>query len=585
MKDFNLTTEKWIPCITLTQERNFYSLREVFSQAPKLREVYGETPLVTLTLYRFLLALLHSIPSYKMKEPHEWLELWKKEKFEEAEIFGYLDQWDDRFWLFHDKYPFYQDIRTATGKPFGKRITEVMHEIASGNNAAWFDHTLEPFETEYPGKDCASAARAVLSAQSFGITGRDSSGGYQSFGPLMNDVVFIIQGNTLFETLMLNLYLYENQNPLPEKDDRPIWEHETPLEQRRRITLGNPKDGYHPGGYLDLLTWPSRRILLRRDEDGQVRLLKMEQGWKLCADEAINDPMKAYKDNMEVMGKGKKKFDTPGKIALVWDENRAVWRDSNALFRIRAEFDSGNTPKGEFESPMMIANLRKLLVEAQGSISINKRYHCVAFGICASQASVQFFRAEYLPLPLAYLLEENKELVGRLDDVLKIAEKVGIRLKMAVRKMSDSWLQPNKETQAKESESAMPESDLDDWLAGFDESQFADKEKEETKRDEDMPQRKGMRLGAERRYWANVGEHFYKEMTDLAQKSPKDKQGLDEFIADWKRKVWQIARQAYEESANMLGRSPRALKAYAIGYEVMEGKYKPKKEAVNEPTR
>ena len=584
MDNFDLTTEKWIPCISLTRDYGLYSLCEVFAQAPNLREVYGDTPLVTIALYRFLLAALHSVRCYKVKETGEWLALWQKSQFEVNDIISYLDKWRERFWLFHEQYPFYQDRETALSKPFGKRITEVMHEIASGNNAAWFDHTLE---TEAPGKDCATAARVVLSAQSFGLTGRDSSGGYQSFGPLLNDAVFVVQGDNLFETLMLNLYLYQDGVPLPEKDDRPIWEHDTPLEPRKGLLKAqDAKGGHHPGGYLDLLTWPSRRILLKRDDDGLVRWLKMDQGWVLHSDEVGADPMKAYKKNIQAQGKGKKKFEAPANVTLGWDENRALWRDSTALFRIRAEFNTDGTKKGAYEAPGIIRNLQMLLKASQGIIPKSKVYRCAAFGMCTSKASIQFFRAEYLPLPLAYLAEGN--LVGKLDDLLRLAEQAGARLVQAVRAMADCWLQPNDDAREKDDEAKVVLLDLDALRAALDESQAAAIEAKQTKREEKLSQRRGIRAGAERRYWATVGERFYQAMTDLAKKSPADKEELDAFVDNWKRDVWRMAYQAYEDSANALGASPRALKAYALGFEVLEGRYpksNQKKEEMNEPTR
>jgi CRISPR system Cascade subunit CasA len=593
MDSFDLTTQKWIPCITLTRTYECYSLREVFAQAHTLREVHGDTPLVTVALYRFLLAVLHSVPHYKVKSPEEWLTLWQLQQFDINTITAYLDQWQQkkRFDLFHEQYPFYQDRETASGKEFSKRITEVMHEIASGNNAAWFDHTIE---TEDSGKDCATAARVVLAAQSFGLTGRDSSGGYQSFGPLVNDVVFVVQGDNLFETLMLNLYLYRHGDPLPERDDRPIWEHDTPLEPRRG--LGQTKDAkgkHHPAGYLDLLTWPSRRILLKRDEDGLVRWLKMDQGWVLHPNEASEDPMKAYKKNDSAKNKSSKKFDIPPKTALGWDESRALWRDSTALFRLRTEYARAES-KAEFHAPLIIRNLRNLQRSSNGALPNSKVYHCAAFGLCADKASIQFFRAESMPLPLALLADENKVLVEKLDDLLRIAKQAGARLVQAVRAMADWFLQPNEESRKNDKTAAAAQdvlTDLESLRAALDESQRFEKEKKQTERDEKFPQRRGMRTNAELRYWVAVGERFYQAMLALAEKSPTDNEGLSILVADWRRNVWHIAYQAYEEASNALGDSSRALKAYAIGSEILAGRYPNanqsnlKKEEIHEPTQ
>jgi CRISPR system Cascade subunit CasA len=572
MKSFDLTVEKWIPCITLTREYNCYSLRDVFAEAHTLREVHGDTPLVTVALYRLLLAVLHSVPRYKCRESSDWLTLWQLGKFDTDAICHYLDQQSERFNLFHEQYPFGQDIGTAHGQPFKKSLAEVMHEVSAGNNAAWFDHTLETDGFE---RDAATAARIVLSARSFGLTGRDSSGGYQSFGPLVNDVIFVVQGDNLFETLMLNLYLYQDRDPLPEKDDRPIWEHDAPLEPRTGLTLAQSGGGsQHPGGYLDLLTWPSRRILLKRDDDGMVRWLKMDQGWVLHADDAVKDPMKAYKTQKQAAGKGRKKSETPGKVALQWDENRALWRDSTALFRLRTEFSGDRV--GTYQAPGIIHNLHRLLNAGRHVIPQGKMYRCAAFGMSASRASVQFFRSEFLPLPLAYLTDEGKPLVDKLDDLLQITERAGARLVQAVRVMVDCWLEPNDETRKKDVAAKIVQHDLEDLdalRAAFGEDAEADIEFKQSQRDDKLPQRKGLRSIAERRYWATIGEHFYQEMMVLAEKSPDDKEGIDALVAKWQHQVWRIAWESFEETAQSLGDSPRALKAYARGAETLEGRY------------
>lgn len=600
-KNFDLTTEKWIPCISWANDYGLYSLREVFAQAPSLQEVYGDTPLVTVALYRFLLAVLHSVPSYKVKEPRDWLAQWQKERFEVNDIIAYLNEQHDRFWLFHEKYPFYQDLNTPGGKPdpkeerdhgYSKRITTLMHEIASGNNAAWFDHTVK---TDNLAIGAPVAMRVLLATQSFGLGGTGASDGNFRHAPLVNDVVFVAQGDNLFETLMLNLCLYQDGNPLPEKDDRPIWEHDTPLESRKGMPKAH-KGEHHPGGYLDLLTWPSRRILLKRDDDGLIRWLKMDQGWELHPDEKGEDPMKSYKKNSQVQSKGKKKFEAPAKIALGWDENRVLWRDSISLFRLRAEYIRTDS-KATFHAPLVIRNLSRLQSNSNGILPKSKVYRCAAFGMCAgpisaqpkaAAAAIHFFRSEQLPMPLAYLANENEVLVEKLDDLLMMAEKAGARLVQAVRVMVDCWLQPNDDAREKDDDARVVLQDPDALLAAVDESQATAIEAKQNRRDEKLPQRRGIRANAERHYWARVGERFYQAMTDLALKSPTDKEGLDALTEAWKRMVWCLAHQAYEESANALGSSPRALKAYALGFEVFEGRYpkfNQKKEAVNESKR
>ena len=60
MPSFDLVDKGWIPCLRLAgNERVEMGLRDVLAQAPTLREIYDPSPLVTVSLHRLLLAILH----------------------------------------------------------------------------------------------------------------------------------------------------------------------------------------------------------------------------------------------------------------------------------------------------------------------------------------------------------------------------------------------------------------------------------------------------------------------------------------------------------------------------------------------
>ncbi|MCZ9339614.1 type I-E CRISPR-associated protein Cse1/CasA, partial [Streptomyces sp. TRM76130] len=67
----------------------------------------------------------------------------------------------------------------------------------------------------------------------------------------------LVEGASLHETLLLNMQLYQPEAELPPRttaQDRPVWEASQPP---------NPEpDARAPLGWTDLLSWPSRRILL-----------------------------------------------------------------------------------------------------------------------------------------------------------------------------------------------------------------------------------------------------------------------------------------------------------------------------------
>src|SRR5207247_9047327 len=85
-------------------------------------------------------------------------------------------------------------------------------------------------------------------------------GGQPNFtdAPWARGIAFLAEGDTLFETLALNLvryppdagaFKYQTDDP---DEDVPVWQRDDPFKRRHDT----------PRGYIDYLTWPSRRIHL-----------------------------------------------------------------------------------------------------------------------------------------------------------------------------------------------------------------------------------------------------------------------------------------------------------------------------------
>ena len=160
---FNLVDMPWIPCIRRDGQSVELGLRDALQRAHELRELGGESPLVTAALYRLLLAILHRV--YGPDGYDTWYTLWQARRWDPAPLEAYFTHWYDRFDLFHPKRPFYQ---AADERVKPKSVTSLVHDVASGNNATLFDHhtddrglTLTP----------AQAARFLVAAQSFGLAG------------------------------------------------------------------------------------------------------------------------------------------------------------------------------------------------------------------------------------------------------------------------------------------------------------------------------------------------------------------------------------------------------------------------------
>jgi len=484
---FDLLEEAWIPCVRPDGTSEELGLRECLAHAHELRELHGESPPVTASLHRLLLAVLHRV--FGPASHKEWADLWEDGRWDDEEVDAYLDRWRHRFDLFHPERPFYQapDDRV---KP--KSVATLVQEVASGHNPTLFDHhTEDQGLTLTPGQ----AARMVVAAQAFGLAGL--SGLPQKFtdGPCARGICFLVQGDSLFETLALNLLRYPDDTVMVHQpDDRPAWEMDDPFTPRRS----------HPRGYLDYLTWQNRRVLLLPRSTAEavaVELVTAAPGLRLAAD--VWDPMKHYSEPRQ----GQK----GGPRSLRFREDRALWRDSVALFR----FDSD-----QFHPPRAFYWLGELVDRGHLDISQTRRY--LALGMAAKQARVDFYRAERMPLPLAYL--RDQELVNHLQDVLEMTERAASQLWGATRTLATLLLSPESDLEG--GRQPAPED-----LAGIT-GQWA----------------------VERRYWSRLEVPFIETVEAL----PRDP---ERTLEQWREILLRSAREAFDHAADNLAHDPRALKA------------------------
>ncbi len=393
---FNLVDRPWIPCLSVAGGVQELSLRDVFALAPTLVDLAGENALVEVALYRLLLAILHRVIG-PGEEPDRWAALWESGKLPVSKIEDYLDRWRARFDLFDPERPFYQERHPRASL---KSVISLAYELASGNNATLFDHH---HEEEGVGLTPARAARAVLAAQAQGLGGLSPVPPERfTDGPAARGITFLVQGETLFETLVLNLIPYPAEDIMhtePELD-MPAWERDDSATA----------DGGTPRGYLDYLTWQNRRVLLVPEDGAEcpiVRSMYLGPGRRL--DEGIRDPLKHYR-----RGSGK----NAGWLVLRFSEERALWRDSAALYQLvpRGSVDAAQRPV----EALYWLNL--LLEERVPGLEGHMTRRLKGLGMSNNQSKVDFYRSEDLPLPLAMV--SNQNLVVHLQDALADAERV-----------------------------------------------------------------------------------------------------------------------------------------------------------------
>jgi len=482
---FDLVESPWIPCIQEDGTTVELGLRDALVQAHQLRELHGDSPLVTAALYRLLLAVLHRVFGPASEE--EWYALWQAAHWDEEELGAYLERWRHRFDLFHPERPFYQ---AADERVKPKSVAALVHEVASGNNPTLFDH-----HTEGAGLTLtpAQAARLLVAAQAFGLAGL--SGLQQKFtdAPCARGVIFLVQGDSLFETLALNLLPYPPRQGVfrHESDDCPAWENDDPFLPDRML----------PRGYLDYLTWQNRRVLLLpQPATGDLAIQQMTVAPALRLDREVRDPMKHYRQD-----------DKRGPLVLRFFEHRALWRDSAAVFQLR---------QAAYIPPRVFDWLSQLVDRGYLDKSQTRRY--LALGMASDQARVDFYRAERMPLPLAYLREQ--ELVEYLQEAVDMAERAARQLWGATRTLATLLLSP--------------ESDMESG-------------RQPAREDLDALTRQ---WAVDRRYWSSLEIPFREVMEELPE-------APDDTLEGWRERLLRSARQAFDQVADNLGHDAAALKA------------------------
>ena len=453
---FDLINEPWIPCRTLHGERREFGLRELLVQAHELREVQGDTPLVTAAILRLLLALLHRV--YGPASAAAWGELWRAGRWDPAPLNAYFARWGNRFDLFHPEHPFMQ-ARDERVKP--TPITAMIHTFVGGVAVPLFNHPS--LAEQYP-VSAALAARFLTCSLSFGFAG--TKGPYMQFtdGIATRGILFFLEGRTLFETLLLNLLRYPDEQVMPTgPDDRPAWEVDDPFSPDREVPLG----------YLDYLTWPNRRILLipEMGNDGlQVRQITMAPALRLST--SVFDPAKLYS-----------KGGMLGWKVLRFNEDKALWRDSSALFRLQrgeVQHEGAHRPPAALEWLYALALGAHPVLSPQELVEMRR---LLALGMANNQAKVDFFRQELLPLSPELL--RDGELVDNLQELLDMAEGVRDQLWGAASTLASRLLVPAEGEDAPEPSKDARNAMYEQWAV-------------------------------ERDYWSRLEVPFFQAMRDLA---------------------------------------------------------------------
>ncbi|MFC4561832.1 type I-E CRISPR-associated protein Cse1/CasA [Nocardiopsis mangrovi] len=329
---YDLIARPWIPVQRLDGSEEELSLRDVVEQAVSLRRIVGDVPTQEFALVRLLLAIVHDAIEGPRDSEH-CAELWR-DGLPSERIAAYLDRYRDRFDLLHPRTPFFQvaGLRTAKDEYFS--LDRIVADVPNG--APFF--TMRARGAGRLG--FAEAARWVVHAHAYDPSGIKSGAvgdprvkggkGYpQGVGWTGNIGGVLAEGDTLHETLLLNLIAADADNLHIDADDRPAW--------RRDPAGAAPADARElaarPSGVRDLYTWQSRRLRLRYDAEGVYGAL-LAYGDPLTPHNMHNrEPMTAWRRSP---AQEKKLGRSQVYLPREHDPTRTAWRGLAALVTGRA---------------------------------------------------------------------------------------------------------------------------------------------------------------------------------------------------------------------------------------------------------
>ncbi len=399
-KAFNLLDEPWLPVRMLSGEVRDVGLLALFEQADQITALAETAPTSLMAEYRLLLAITHRALTGALSRWRERdLVNWFEQGLPTQAISSYLEQWRERFWLFHPDQPFMQVAALATTSETADKFkpwTQIDLASVSGNAPVVFNHSLDstPFAISP-----AAALRSLL-----GFLQCIPGGLIQvlrtsdNAGPLANTAAVLPLGDTLARTLVLGLHPASLN-----REDLPSWER-SPLTIAD--LLAQPMLATGPN---DRYTRQTRSVLLLRGEEGSVCWLHFAAGQRLAEDLQAPDPMASYRASSN------------GQVRLTFSEGRALWRDLPALL-----------PDGAGQStPAAILERASVLNRVLGRLNLPL---LVAGLACEpGKAKLLRWRVEQLQLPQEILDQPDatrvaREMVAKAEELFAKVKEVAVQL-------------------------------------------------------------------------------------------------------------------------------------------------------------
>lgn len=336
-KEFNLLEQPWIRVMRPDCNVAEVSLINVFENASDYVSLSGELPTQDIAVLRVLLAILQTVVTRYDPDGNEsplqtaddaydrWQEIWESRKLPMNAIRKYLEIYRDRFWLFHPERPFWQVPSAEIGTEY--TAAKLNGEISESSNTPRLFSSVSG--EEKMALSYAQAARWIICLNACDDASvkpskefkkkrdqekkdKEESPGVGWLGKLG---IIYLHGSTLFETLMLNVILLDENEDIRALE-HPIWE-EKDIRESERNKIAKPDN------LSALYTMSSRRIHLFRNDKKQVVKYKMVSGDYFNGENAFIEPMTIWAENK----KNKGSF-----FPKIHDSAKQFWREFSSVF-------------------------------------------------------------------------------------------------------------------------------------------------------------------------------------------------------------------------------------------------------------
>lgn len=340
------------------------SLIQLFQNAHRYRQLAGEMQMQNFAILRLLLAVLHTVFSRldsqgkpypylvldgKFKQLTEldeddfgdhqdnlmdtWESLWRRKSFPKI-VVDYLYCWKEQFYLFDNKHPFYQvtkeELLKRSIKALGGTNPTKIHPKTLNRTISESENKTALFSPRYEADKNknrigeAELARWLILYQ--GVVGTGDKARYEKFkgtnskGWLYDIGGIALQGENLFETLLLNLVLLHPEEEYQTTIQRPSWE-QTGDEIITKLLLEYPIDNL-----AELYTNWSRAIYMdpktQVEEDFTISTVKLPE---INHQEQFVELMTLWRYRTQGPNKD---FRTPQKHQM----NTSFWRSFGTIF-------------------------------------------------------------------------------------------------------------------------------------------------------------------------------------------------------------------------------------------------------------